>query len=216
MTEKTPLLHYFVWFQIHNKRLQLESLSEKLYLFLKNYVTSDRAVSHNVTFNSSPLLVTKYTKSKSPRLHSQIKWNETRCTQSRRKKHPRIQWSYIGLLKHASKLGHHLPTFGNDSRSETSSCTLWGKDCRNSGTSFSPSEFSCFFWMTNSGCVTSLLLPPEIMCRCAQLCSSSPIHRMCPGVAGLLLAWPSVRHECSDSAEGGVVWRKGKIIKCAL
>ena len=127
MTEKTPLLHYFVWFQIHNKRLQLESLSEKLYLFLKNYVTSDRAVSHNVTFNSSPLLVTKYTKSKSPRLHSQIKWNETRCTQSRRKKHPRIQWSYIGLLKHASKLGHHLPTFGNDSRSETSSCTLWGK-----------------------------------------------------------------------------------------
>ena len=32
----------------------------KVHLFLKNYVTEEEAVSHNVLYISSPLLVTKY------------------------------------------------------------------------------------------------------------------------------------------------------------
>ena len=52
MKEKTPLLHNFVCFQMHNKRLQLKSfiIWVRNYLFLKNYVTSEGAVSHNVLY----------------------------------------------------------------------------------------------------------------------------------------------------------------------
>ena len=56
-------MHYRVCFQMHYKRLyQLKSfiICVMNYLFLKNYITSEGAVSHNViTINSSPLLVTK-------------------------------------------------------------------------------------------------------------------------------------------------------------
>ena len=52
MKEKTPLLHKFVCFQMPNKRLQLKSFNiwVRNYLFLKNYVTSEGAVSHNVLY----------------------------------------------------------------------------------------------------------------------------------------------------------------------
>ena len=48
--KETTLLHYFVCFRIHNKRLQLKYVIIWLrnYLFLKNYDTSGRAVSHYV------------------------------------------------------------------------------------------------------------------------------------------------------------------------
>ena len=49
--KKTLLLHYFVWFQMHNKRLYVWSLSffwARNELFLKNYVTSEGALFYNV------------------------------------------------------------------------------------------------------------------------------------------------------------------------
>ena len=49
---KTPLLHNFVYFQMHNKRLQLRSfiIWVRNYLFLKNYVNSGRTVCHNALY----------------------------------------------------------------------------------------------------------------------------------------------------------------------
>ena len=59
MKEKTPLLHYFVCFQM--QRLQLKSLIiwEINYLFLKNYFTLEGAVSHNVLYYEQ-LPITRY------------------------------------------------------------------------------------------------------------------------------------------------------------
>ena len=49
MKEKTPLLHYFVCFQMLIKGF-IAFIFEWEYLFLKNYVTSEGAVSHNVLY----------------------------------------------------------------------------------------------------------------------------------------------------------------------
>ena len=50
--KKIPLLHYFVSFQMHNKRLRLKYIIiwVRNYLFLKNYVISEGAVFHNVLY----------------------------------------------------------------------------------------------------------------------------------------------------------------------
>ena len=49
MKEKIPLLHEFVCFEIPKKRSFSElAFLMRNYLFLKNYVTSEEAVSHNV------------------------------------------------------------------------------------------------------------------------------------------------------------------------
>ena len=50
--EKTPLLHKFVCFQMPNQTSGLKSIIiwVRNYLFLKNYVTSEGAVSHNVLY----------------------------------------------------------------------------------------------------------------------------------------------------------------------
>ena len=55
------MLHYFVCFQMHNKRLQLKSYLSENYLFLKNYVISEGSVSHNVLYYiiSSLMIVNK-------------------------------------------------------------------------------------------------------------------------------------------------------------
>ena len=53
MKEKnTLLLHDFVCFQMQNKRLQLKSfiIWVRNDLFLKNYVTSEGVISHNVVY----------------------------------------------------------------------------------------------------------------------------------------------------------------------
>ena len=52
MKEKTPMLHYFVCFQMHHKRLQPKSflIWVRNYFFLKNYSTSEGAFSHNVLY----------------------------------------------------------------------------------------------------------------------------------------------------------------------
>ena len=52
MKEKTPLLHKFVCFQMLIKASGLKSfiIWVRNYLFLKNYVTSEGAVSHNVLY----------------------------------------------------------------------------------------------------------------------------------------------------------------------
>ena len=51
--KKPPLLHNFVCFLMHNKKLQLRSsfiIGVRNYLFLKNYVTTERAISHKVSY----------------------------------------------------------------------------------------------------------------------------------------------------------------------
>ena len=50
--KKTPLSQIFVCFQMSNKRLQLKSVTigVRTYLFVKNYVASEGAVSHNVLY----------------------------------------------------------------------------------------------------------------------------------------------------------------------
>ena len=52
MKENTPLFHYFVCFQMHNKWLQLKSfiIWVRIYFFLKNYVTSEEVISCNVLY----------------------------------------------------------------------------------------------------------------------------------------------------------------------
>ena len=47
---KTPLLHKFMCFQMPKKRLQAFNVWVRNYVFLKNCVTSDGVVSHNVLY----------------------------------------------------------------------------------------------------------------------------------------------------------------------
>ena len=46
MTEKISLLHYFVCFQMHRCFI----ISVRNYILLKNYITAEGAVSHNVLY----------------------------------------------------------------------------------------------------------------------------------------------------------------------
>ena len=67
MTEKTPLSHEVVCFQILISRPQILNLrfrnqiilKNQKYFFLQNYVTSEGAVSHNVLYYQ-PLPITQY------------------------------------------------------------------------------------------------------------------------------------------------------------
>ena len=64
--KKNTHLHKFVCFQVPNinKGFSSSGLASFIiwvrnYLFLKKYVTSEGAVSHNVLYNSFPLLINK-------------------------------------------------------------------------------------------------------------------------------------------------------------
>ena len=50
--EKTPLLYNYVCFQMNNKMLQLKPfiIWVRNNLFLKNYITSEGTVSHNILY----------------------------------------------------------------------------------------------------------------------------------------------------------------------
>ena len=53
LKDKTALMHYFVCLQMHNKILPSADkvfYNFEKYLFLKKYVTSEGAVSHNILF----------------------------------------------------------------------------------------------------------------------------------------------------------------------
>ena len=58
---KTPMLHYFVCFQLHYRRLRLKYFIIRVrnFLFLKNHVTSEVAFSHNVLYNQQ-LSIARY------------------------------------------------------------------------------------------------------------------------------------------------------------
>ena len=60
--EKIPLLAQVVWFHMLDFQISAEvsqSIELRNYFFLENYVTSERAVSHNV-FYYQPLPITRY------------------------------------------------------------------------------------------------------------------------------------------------------------
>ena len=88
MKEKTPLLHKFVCFQMPIKGFRVWSLLNiwvRNYLFLKNYITSEGAVSHNVLYYQQ-LSIARYKVSFSaynylrlPMVSSAFKLNTNMC-----------------------------------------------------------------------------------------------------------------------------------------